>query len=26
MGRWEGVWEENLKACGPDRVCLINSN
>ena len=26
MRRWEGVWEENLKACGPDRVCLINSN
>jgi hypothetical protein len=26
MRRWQNVWDENLKRCGPDRVCLINSN
>lgn len=26
MRRWEKVWEDNLSACGPDRICMINSN
>ena len=26
MRRWEQVWDGNLKACGPDRICMINSN
>jgi hypothetical protein len=26
MRRWQQVWDGNLKACGPDRICMINSN
>lgn len=26
MRRWQQVWDANLEACGPDRICMINSN